>query len=124
MRTEIIYKTNDGNICEEKVNSKLSTVFKNRDPKNNTRDLYWLNHTRAPVILIEACFVDSKADTDYYTRSKYIVVKLIAEGILNKSIKEDFSQDTFEYTLLCYGEVYKAIAIIMYFYINKIIEMK
>lgn len=32
------------------------------------------------------CFVDSKADTDYYIKNKNIVAKLIAEGILNKNI--------------------------------------
>ncbi|WP_301951474.1 N-acetylmuramoyl-L-alanine amidase, partial [Clostridioides difficile] len=50
------------------------------------RGLYWLNHTIAPAILIEVCFVDSKADTDYYVNNKDKVAKLITEGILNKDI--------------------------------------
>ena len=33
--------------------------------KSDVRELYWLSHTKAPAILIEVCFVDSKADTDY-----------------------------------------------------------
>ncbi len=38
------------------------------------------------------CFVDSKADTDYYIRHKDIVAKLIAEGILNKSINSNSTE--------------------------------
>ncbi|ENY8484171.1 TPA: N-acetylmuramoyl-L-alanine amidase, partial [Clostridioides difficile] len=80
MGTETIYKTNNGKIYAERVNDKLATVFKNRGAKSDVRGLYWLSHTKAPAILIEVCFVDSKADTDYYIRHKDIVAKLIAEG--------------------------------------------
>ncbi|EGT4186923.1 TPA: N-acetylmuramoyl-L-alanine amidase [Clostridioides difficile] len=86
MGTETIYKTNNGKVYAERVNKKLSTIFKNRGAKSDARGLYWLSHTKAPAILIEVCFVDSKADTDYYIRHKDIVAKLIAEGILNKTI--------------------------------------
>ncbi|MFL8709157.1 N-acetylmuramoyl-L-alanine amidase [Clostridioides sp. GD02377] len=118
MGTETIYKTDNGKIYAEKVNSKLSTIFKNRGSKKDTRGLYWLNHTKAPAILIETCFVDSKEDTDYYIRSKHTIAKLIAEGILNKDIKEDISQEKSENIILYSGEVDKAIATIMSFYIN------
>ncbi|HBE8497111.1 TPA: N-acetylmuramoyl-L-alanine amidase, partial [Clostridioides difficile] len=80
MGTETIYKTNNGKVYADRVNTKLATVFKNRGAKSDVRGLYWLSHTKAPAILIEVCFVDSKADTDYYIRHKDIVAKLIAEG--------------------------------------------
>lgn len=86
MGTETIYKTNNGKVYAERVNDKLATVFENRGAKSDVRGLYWLRHTKAPAILIEVCFVDSKADTDYYVNNKDKVAKLIAEGILNKSI--------------------------------------
>ncbi|MBN5951435.1 N-acetylmuramoyl-L-alanine amidase, partial [Clostridioides difficile] len=76
MGTETIYKTNNGKVYAERVNKKLSTIFKNRGAKSDARGLYWLKHTKAPAILIEVCFVDSKADTDYYIRHKDIVAKL------------------------------------------------
>ncbi|HFL3113467.1 TPA: N-acetylmuramoyl-L-alanine amidase, partial [Clostridioides difficile] len=68
MGTETIYKTNNGKVYAERVNKKLSTIFKNRGAKSDVRGLYWLSNTKAPAILIEVCFVDSKADTDYYIR--------------------------------------------------------
>ncbi|MCC0666865.1 N-acetylmuramoyl-L-alanine amidase [Clostridioides sp. ZZV14-6009] len=120
MGTETIYKTNNGEIYAKRVNSKLSTVFKNRGAKEDIRNLYWLNHTKAPAILIETCFVDSKVDTDYYIRSKHTIAKLIAEGILNKNIKEeDNLQESYENVIVYSGEVDKAIATIMSFYIEK-----
>lgn len=68
-----------------RVNAKLATVFKNRGAKSRN-DLYWLNNTKAPAILIEICFVDSKTDTTYYNANKDKIAKLIAEGIVGKSI--------------------------------------
>lgn len=70
-----------------RVNAKLATVFKNRGAKSRN-DLYWLNNTKAPAILIEICFVDSKTDTTYYNANKDKIAKLIAEGIVGKSISE------------------------------------
>ncbi|HFL3240272.1 TPA: N-acetylmuramoyl-L-alanine amidase [Clostridioides difficile] len=107
MGTETIYKTNNGKIYAERVNSKLSTVFKNRGAKSDARGLYWLSHTKAPAILIEVCFVDSKADTDYYIRHKDIVAKLIAEGILNKTIDNSEDKKMYKHTIVYDGEVDK-----------------
>ncbi|MGS5515311.1 N-acetylmuramoyl-L-alanine amidase [Clostridioides difficile] len=110
MGTETIYKTNNGKIYAERVNEKLATVFKNRGAKSDVRGLYWLNHTKAPAILIEVCFVDSKADTDYYIRHKDIVAKLIAEGILNKTINNKENSEgkiMYKHTIVYDGEVDK-----------------
>lgn len=53
----------------QKIITKLTEyIYKsaeNRGAKSDVRELYWLSHTKAPAILIEVCFVDSKADTDY-----------------------------------------------------------
>jgi N-acetylmuramoyl-L-alanine amidase len=46
-----------------------------------------LNSTDCPVIMIETFFCDNKSDYDIATKLGYgEVAKLIAEGILNKSI--------------------------------------
>ncbi|MBH7347011.1 N-acetylmuramoyl-L-alanine amidase [Clostridioides difficile] len=107
MGTETIYKTNNGKVYAERVNKKLSTIFKNRGAKSDVRGLYWLSHTKAPAILIEVCFVDSKADTDYYIRHKDIVAKLIAEGILNKNIDNSEDKKMYKHTIVYDGEVDK-----------------
>ncbi|MCW0597406.1 N-acetylmuramoyl-L-alanine amidase [Clostridioides difficile] len=110
MGTETIYKTNNGKIYADRVNTKLATVFKNRGAKSDVRGLYWLSHTKAPAILIEVCFVDSKADTDYYIRHKDIVAKLIVEGVLNKNINNEGVKQMYKHTIVYDGEVDKILA--------------
>ena len=110
MGTETIYKTNNGKVYAERVNKKLSTIFKNRGAKLDVRGLYWLSHTKAPAILIEVCFVDSKADTDYYIKNKNTVAKLIAEGILNKKIDNEGVKQMYKHTIVYDGEVDKILA--------------
>ncbi|MCC0671342.1 N-acetylmuramoyl-L-alanine amidase [Clostridioides sp. ES-S-0145-01] len=115
MGTETIYKTNNGKVYANRVNEKLATVFKNRGAKTDTRGLYWLRNTKAPAILIEVCFVDSKADTDYYIRHKDIVAKLIAEGILNKKIDniDNEVKRMYKHTIVYEGEVDRIPAMII-----------
>ncbi|MCI9975949.1 N-acetylmuramoyl-L-alanine amidase [Clostridioides difficile] len=110
MGTETIYKTNNGKVYAERVNKKLATVFKNRGAKSDIRGLYWLRNTKAPAILIEVCFVDSKADTDYYIKNKNTVAKLIAEGILNKKIDNIEVKQMYKHTVVFEGEVDKVLA--------------
>ncbi|MCE4878393.1 N-acetylmuramoyl-L-alanine amidase [Clostridioides difficile] len=110
MGTETIYKTNNGKKYADRVNKKLATVFKNRGAKSDVRGLYWLSHTKAPAILIEVCFVDSKADTDYYIKNKNTVAKLIAEGILNKKIDNIEVKQMYKHTVIYEGEVDKVLA--------------
>ena len=86
MGTETLYSSDRGKVWAEKVNAKLSTVFKSRGTKKRT-DLSWLTKTSSASILIETCFVDSKLDTDTYKVNKDLVGKLIAEGIHGKDIK-------------------------------------
>ncbi|EGT4048686.1 N-acetylmuramoyl-L-alanine amidase [Clostridioides difficile] len=110
MGTETIYKTNNGKVYADRVNTKLATVFKNRGAKSDVRGLYWLRNTKAPAILIEVCFVDSKADTDYYIKNKNTVAKLIAEGILNKKIDNVEVKQMYKHTVVFEGEIDKVLA--------------
>ena len=90
--TETLYRSTAGKKYANQVNKKLSTMYKNRGVKHDINDvgrkLYWLTNTKYPAILIETCFVDSKADTDKYTNNKGATAKLIAEGIIGKDIIE------------------------------------
>ena len=52
-------------------------------------DLYVLNHTNAPAILIEICFVDDRDDYNQYVKVGHkAVAKAIAEGIMNRTIND------------------------------------
>ena len=90
--TETLYRSTAGKKYANQVNGKLSTMYKNRGIKHDINDvgrkLYWLTNTKYPAILIETCFVDSKADTDKYINNKDATAKLIAEGIIGKDIIE------------------------------------
>ncbi len=64
MGTECLY------VSQGTFAGKISTAiaacgFINRGPKKRT-DLYFLNNTDMPAILIETCFVDSLADAEIY----------------------------------------------------------
>ena len=85
MGTETLYLSESGKVWAEKVNDKLSTVFKSRGVKK-AEGLYWLKNTKPIAILIETCFVDSKHDTDTYKVNKEHIGKLIAEAINRKEI--------------------------------------
>ena len=54
--------------------NNLVKMYKQRGVKNRT-DLYWLNKTKAPAILIECCFVDSKTYSDKYVANKAYTAK-------------------------------------------------
>jgi len=52
----------------------------NRGPKKRT-DLAFLNGTEEPAILIETCFVDSRADCDIYAENYDVICSAIADAI-------------------------------------------
>ena len=91
--TETLYKSSKGKVIAERVTKKLGELYKQRGVKLRN-DLHWLNATKSPAILIETCFVDSKADTDKYTNNKGATAKLIAEGIICKDIQDDPAKST------------------------------
>ncbi len=93
MGTETLYSSNRGKVYAEKVTNKLSILYKQRGAKLRT-DLYWLNKTTAPAILIETCFVDSKGDTNIYNLNKDKTAQLIAEGVNGSEIKTTANTNT------------------------------
>ena len=90
--TETLYRSTAGKKYAEQINKKLSAMYKSRGAKHDINDvgrkLYWLSNTKAPAVLIETCFVDSKVDTDKYLSNKAYTAKLIAEGIIGQEIVE------------------------------------
>lgn len=82
--TEVLYKSSAGKKVAEKVQKQLSSVFQDRGIKERT-DLYILNGSKPPAILIETFFCTNKND---YAKAKGIanrkkLAKLIADGIEN-----------------------------------------
>lgn len=67
MGCEVLYVSNAGlEKAGQVVNAICSlSKLKNRGAKKRT-DLYFLNNTEKPAILIEVCFVDSRTDVDIY----------------------------------------------------------
>ena len=62
-------------------------AFIDRGPKKRT-DLYFLNNTEEPAILIETCFVDSQADADLYRENFDMICRAIASAIVGEPIDE------------------------------------
>ena len=56
--------------------------FQNRGIKVRD-DLYFLNHTSKPAILVEVCFVSDPDDAILYKTQKNDVAKAIVQAILN-----------------------------------------
>lgn len=76
-----IRKTAGNLICRQM--EKIG--FTNRGIKVS-ENLYFLNHTKAPAILVEVCFVDDKDDVKRYKAKKSAVAKGIAKAII-KALK-------------------------------------
>lgn len=79
---EVLYKSNTGKKYATQVQKQLATVFKDRGVHKRT-DLYILNGTKPPAILLETFFCTSKSD---YKKGKGLtkrrkLAKLIAKGI-------------------------------------------
>lgn len=80
MGTECLYVTQSA--LADHVSGALALCgFINRGAKKRT-DLFFLNQTTGPSILIEVCFVDSSADADLYTERFELICKAIA-GVLS-----------------------------------------
>lgn len=79
---EVWYKTSNGKgPAKEVCDTVCSAVpFKNRGIKQ-TDNLFFLNKTAAPAILIEVCFVNSKADCDLYRQRFNDICAAIASGL-------------------------------------------
>ncbi len=88
MGTEVLYLSASGKEMAVKLSGAIAKAggFKNRGAKLR-ENLYFLNQTNKPAVLIEVCFVDSKADTDLYKKNFDKICRAIAEGIVGKKLK-------------------------------------
>lgn len=77
MGTEVLYLTQE-DLAQRVVNaiSNASGLI-NRGPKKRT-DLFFLNQTYAPAILLEICFVDCEIDANLYRKHFDDICKAIA----------------------------------------------
>ncbi len=83
--TEVLLTENvsDKGDIAKRICNQMSTIgFTNRGVKVN-KNLYFLNHTKAPAILVEVCFVDDKDDYMLYTSDRDAVAKAIVRAIIN-----------------------------------------
>jgi N-acetylmuramoyl-L-alanine amidase len=79
MGTECLY-VSQTSLAQQVSSAIASCGFVNRGAKKRT-DLYFLNNTEMPAILIEVCFVDSHTDAEVYNANfdkicEYIAVVL------------------------------------------------
>lgn len=90
---EVLYY--DAKDLSAKVSAAIakSSGLKDRGAKRRT-ELYFLKNTTKPAILLEICFVDSKADVELYQKNFKAICAAIAEvlaahlGYANQSQKE------------------------------------
>ena len=74
-----------GDIAKRVCNQMAKLGFTNRGVKTRT-DLYFLNHTKAPALLVEVCFVDDKDDYMLYSADRTDVAHAIARAVINHNI--------------------------------------
>jgi N-acetylmuramoyl-L-alanine amidase len=85
MGVEVCYVTQHD--LAVRVSGAIATAGDFTDRGAKYRDgLYVLNNTEAPAILLEVCFVDSKADADNYRRYFEAITEAIAEAITGGSL--------------------------------------
>lgn len=80
MGTECLYVSKADLATKVAEGVSDAGYFKNRGPKKRT-DLFFLNNTEEPAILIEVCFVDSRADADLYEEHFDEICAAIFEAI-------------------------------------------
>jgi N-acetylmuramoyl-L-alanine amidase len=87
MGTECLYVTQES--LAGKVADKISQAggFIDRGPKYRS-DLFFLNNTAEPAILVETCFVDSQADAALYRAEFSGICAALAEAISGQVIDE------------------------------------
>lgn len=71
-----------GDIAKRVCNQMAKLGFTNRGVKTRT-DLYFLNHTKAPALLVEVCFVDDKDDYMLYKADRMDVARAVAQAVIN-----------------------------------------
>ena len=80
----LVYNSNNDytNKYANAINKEIAALgYRNRGIKQR-QDLYWLKNTTSKAILIECCFVSSKADSDKYNAVK--MAEAIVKGLVGK----------------------------------------
>lgn len=77
MGTETLYRTQSTLATQMSAAISKAGKLKNRGAKKRT-DLFFLNETDGPAILLEICFVDSTADADLYNQNFEAICETIA----------------------------------------------
>lgn len=77
---EVLYKSIKGKKYADKIQKQLSKVFKDRGTVKRD-DLYMLNQTKAPAIILEPFFCTNPKEWGYAIEHKVKIAKLIAKGI-------------------------------------------
>jgi hypothetical protein len=80
MGTEVLYLTQADLATRMSAAIASAGGFLNRGPKQRT-DLFFLNNTAQPSILIETCFGDSEADAKLYRMYFDLIAETIADVI-------------------------------------------
>jgi N-acetylmuramoyl-L-alanine amidase len=77
MGCEVLYVT-QAELASDLANAMAKYAgFLNRGAKKRT-DLYFLNNTEEPAVLVEVCFVDSSADVELYKQNFDVLCRAIA----------------------------------------------
>lgn len=77
---EVLYKSANGKKYASKVQKQLAKVFKSRGIVKRD-NLYMLNQTNAPAIILEPFFCTNPKEWKYAVENKAKIAKLIANGI-------------------------------------------
>lgn len=85
MGTECLYVTQK--TLADDISAAMANAggFLDRGPKKRT-DLYFLNNTAMPAVLLEVCFVDSQADVDLYSERFTEICKAIAHTLVGDEV--------------------------------------
>lgn len=88
---EVLYY--DQKALAAKVSEAIADVagWKNRGAKER-KDLYFLRNTKAPAILIEVCFIDSKSDMDKLNAKMDSIANAIVKALTGKSVQSSHSE--------------------------------
>jgi len=86
MGTEVLYVTQSA-LAAEVSAAIASCGFINRGAKKRS-DLFFLNNTDEPSILLEVCFVDSEADADLYLDQFSAICKKIADVLGGEALTQ------------------------------------
>lgn len=93
--TEVLYTSAKGKTYAAKVSAAVADALGIKDRGAKKRDdLYVLNHTKAPAILVECCFVDSKTDKGKWDIDKCAAA--IVKGVTGKTVSAGSASDTQE----------------------------